>query len=752
MSGCGGYTERKLNPTFTFFPGICLPMRLITPIVVWLGLLLAVRAGETTRVDFANDLIPVLTKHGCNSGACHGAAIGRGGFQLSLYGGNPEADFRSIARQLEGRRINLAVPEESLILLKPTEVLEHGGGYVFSDESESARPLVDWIRQGATNKSLRKLERLELKPHKVILRATGESTQLSAIAHYSDGTSRDVTHWTVLKAEDSSAVEIDPESAECRVMRRGRHLVVARFSERVVPIEFIVPLTDEKMDLTDEPRNNFIDDEILASLTSLGLPPSPLVDDATFQRRVTLDLVGYLPFYRQMNRMSSESWDEVFARFDGENKLNFGFESRAELIDELLESDEFSRYWALQLAKLLRVRRARDGGANVEVYHRWLEQQLSDRVSYKTIARSLMTANGDTREYGPTNFFKIGKGAREQAELMSEVFMGSRLRCANCHNHPLDRWTQDDYHGLAAIFAKVERGVFIKDKPKGQVIHPRTLEPATPRVPGDAAINAKPDLGREDLANWLTDDENPFFARAIVNRLWRHMMGRGLVEPVDDFRATNPATHPELLKRLADDFVAHDCSIRHTLGIIARSAAYARSSNALPENRDDRQFYSHAIRKPLEAEVLADAISDVLWEDEEYGDKRGVRAVSLVDPSTPSRTLDVLGRCDREMSCESSVATVGGLPQQLHLLNGPLLNARIASESGTLSFLLKEGVEPIKIIERLYFIALHRLPNSTERAHWTEQLAKSKNADERRAFLEDFVWGLMTCEEFKTNH
>ena len=333
---------------------------------------------------------------------------------------------------------------------------------------------------------------------------------------------------------------------------------------------------------------------------------------------------------------------------------------------------------------------------------------------------------------------------------MSELFMGSRLRCANCHNHPLDRWTQDDYHGLAAIFAKIERGEVLRENPDGKVIHPRTLEPAVARIPGEHFLVDDDTDGREQLADWLTDPSNPYFAKAIVNRLWKRMMGRGLVEPVDDFRDTNPATHPALLDKLAADFIANGYSLRHSLRVIAASDAYARSANATEQNKDDDRFYSHSLRRPLEPEVLADAISDVVGVAGKYGEEpEGTRAVALVNPKTPSLTLDILGRCGRDESCEGSPGTFSGLSQKLQLFNGPLLNARITAEGSRLKRLLDAGKQPAAIIDEFYMVALGRHPRSKERKHWKRQLQSVGN---KEVFLEDFVWGLVSSREFVTNH
>ena len=689
---------------------------------------------ESSRVDFQNDLVPVFTKHGCNAGACHGAAIGRGGFKLSLYGGDPAADYEAIVRRARGRRVNLARPNESLIVLKPAEYVEHGGGTVFDYDGQSARLLIDWIRQGARDDTIRRLNRVEVTPVRHVAESPGESVPLQAVAYYSDGSKRDVTQWTIFAAEDASAVEIDSESATSTIIRRGRHIVVARYLSEVVPIEMIVPLTASEVDLTANSRNNFIDDEILKSLAVLGLEPSPTTVDAAFLRRVSLDLTGRLP---------SAARVKVFLADVMPGK-------RKALVDELIRSEEFSEYWTFQFAKLLRIRPQRDDGQGALTYHRWLASQIRDNVNYKELARSLIMATGDSHTSGPPNFYRTVAGPREQAEFMSELFMGSRLRCANCHNHPLDRWTQNDYHGLAAIFAKIERGRIVSEKPSGRTIHPRTLEPAIQRIPGERFLANDTDNSRKQLADWLTEASNPYFAKAIVNRLWKRMMGRGLVEPVDDFRDTNPATHPALLDKLATDFIENGYSLRHSLRVIATSDAYARSANAIEQNKDDDRFYAHAIRRPLEPEVLADAISDVVGIADKYGEEPdGTRAIALVNPKTPSRTLDILGRCGRDEPCEGAPGAVSGLSQKLHLLNGPLLNARITAEGSRLKRLGDAGKQPAAIIDEFYMVALGRHPTTQERNYWKRQL---ETVDKKEAFLEDFVWGLLTSREFVTNH
>ncbi|MCY3742360.1 MAG: DUF1553 domain-containing protein [Candidatus Poribacteria bacterium] len=715
------------------------------------------------RVDFENDLIPIFTKFGCNAGACHGAAAGRGEFNLSLFGGNPQADYEAIVRQLAGRRINLMSPEESLVILKPTAQTSHGGGQVLDENGEGARLLRNWIRQGATYETLRHLKRVEISPQKHVISNLKSPVQLHATAHFLDGTREDVTRWTVFTPEDTSAIEINTSTAVAKVLRRGRHIILARYLTEIVPIEFIAPLnevlphspiqknepetkwkaTQERSTLIPKPtslnrkENLKIDDEILKLLSTLRLPVSPTVDAATFLRRVTLDLTGHLPT------------PEAVTAFLGDPDTN----KRETLVNALLNSDEFNEYWTLQLAKLLRIGAQERNTQGAFVYHQWLSEQIRDGIGYNQIARSVILATGDSDEVGPANFYRTVNGPREQAEFMSELFMGARLRCANCHNHPLDKWTQDDYHGLVAIFAKIDSNQIVKVKSSGEVIHPATREKAIPRIPGNRFLSADVPDGRVELVDWLTGQDNPYFAKAIVNRLWKTMMGRGLVEPVDDFRSTNPATHPELLTALADDFVAHGYDLRRTLKQISLSEAYARSSNALPRNKTDDRFYSHALQKPLEPEVLADAISDVLGIPDTYGNEpEGTRAVSLFNPNTESEALDILGRCGRETSCESSAGAIDGLQRKLHLFNGDLLNARIGVPDSRLDRLVSTGKLPMEIVNEFYLAALNRHPTDTEQQFWAQHIDVSASANSQRAILEDIVWSLLTCNEFVTNH
>jgi hypothetical protein len=696
-----------------------------------------------TIVDFENDLIPVFTKSGCNAGGCHGAAIGRGGLQLSLFGGNPRQDYQNIVHELSGRRVNIARPDESLLFTKPTGIVSHGGKQVLEENDEGATLLRTWIEQGARFETRRKLKSVEITPRVKAFQTVGSSVSLKATANYTDGSQRDVTRWTVFEAEDASSVTVDEHAAQVTVLRRGRHIVVARYLEWVIPTELFVPLGDNEVDLSKQPRHSFIDDEILRTLGNLRVLPSAMADDATFHRRVALDLTGRLP--------SPEEVDSYGA--------STAADKREQLVDRLLASEAFVESWAMRLGRLLRLRSQYDKNkititpTTVRTYHAWITDQLRKGIGYDQIAQALLTATGDSETVGPAGFYNTAADALLQTEFMTEVFLGSRMRCANCHNHPLDKWTQDDFHGLTAIFAKITRGTTVRVSPLGKTIHPQTGQPAQMKIPGDRFLPDDTKDGRAALAEWVTSKDNPYFAKAIVNRLWQTMMGRGLVEPVDDFRATNPASHPALLDRLARDFVEHDFDLRHTLREIAMSAAYARSSKASPSNASDDRYYSHAIKKQLEPAVLADAISDVTNVAGRYGNEPlGTRAIQLADASTASDALDILGRCGREASCENAPASTGALPRKLHFFNGDLLNARITDPKGRLQTMLRAKTSPMTIVSEHYRIALGRQPTPQEATFWQEQAALATSADERRAMLEDFVWGLLSSSEFLTNH
>ncbi len=697
-------------------------------------LLLVYSVVGGTPIDFDTEIMPVLTRSGCNVGSCHGAAAGRGGFNLSLLGGDAEADYAAITRQYEGRRINLANPDKSLVLRKPTLELDHEGGDAL--QAEGAEKLRAWIAAGAPRLRARSLKTLDFEPANLLVDKLGAQVPLRVTANFDNGTSEDVSAWTVFVSSDPAAVSLDAATHTATVLRRGQHTIIARYLDRVVPIRISLPLADEPVDHSREPIANFIDEHVLRTLTDLRLTVAPIANDATYLRRATLDLIGRLPKREEVVEFLADSSDS--------------FSKRQKCVDRLLESDAFVEYWTYRFANLLRVLPQPNDTQGAAAYHAWIGQQIRNRAPMDQMARLLLTSVGDSHQVGPANFARSAPDARAQAELVSQIFMGSRLQCANCHNHPLDRWTQDDYHGLAAIFARVERGQVVKLASRGAVTNVRTGEPAIPRIPGLKYLPVDED-GREPLADWLTAPDNPYFAKSFVNRLWRGAFGRGLVEPADDMRDTNPATHPELLDQLARDFIEHGFDLRHTLRRIVTSSTYARSGATDSINIDDDRFYSHALKRPMEPEVMADALYDATGVSDTYGDAQvGTRAIALVNILTPSEALDALGRCSRKESCEG-VTVSGALPTKLHQLNGELVNRKVASRESHLHRLLADRASNPEILEDIYLRALSRPPTDAERKHWLKLIAAA-GSDQREQMLEDIQWGVLNCSEFVLNH
>jgi len=679
--------------------------------------------------DFETEVLPVLTKAGCNSGACHGAAIGRGGFRLSLLGYDPALDHETIVHEFAGRRANLAKPEKSLLLTKPTRQLPHEGGHKLATTGEGFRLLRDWLAAGAPARRGRSLTRLEVTPTTQTLRQVGDAFAVQVFAHFHDGARIDVTRWTVFTPADPAALR-PSASGEVTALRRGQHTVMLRFLGEVGCVTVQVPLGDAAI-AGARPRVNFIDDHVNRTLDQLRLPHSPPADERTLVRRVFLDLTGTLPTPAAVEAYVADRRPE---RYD-------------HLLDRLLARPEFVAHWASKWGDLLRIESRRLQPQGAAAFHSWVREQVANNTPLDRMTRELVLALGDGHRVGPANFSRVPGDAGAHAEFVSQVFLGVRLQCANCHNHPFDRWTQDDYHGLAAVFATLSRGQEIRLREQGEAIHPRTGKAAVPRLPGKEFIAAGD--ARAPFADWLTAADNPHLARTAVNRLWADLMGRGLVEPVDDHRATNPPTHPELLTALARDLVEHRFDLRRSIRTIVTSAAYRRSSLATGINRGDDRFYSRALVRPLPPAVLVDAVSQVTGIVEKLGDlPAGTSAVALGDARIPSLPLDLLGRCNRDGNCTASPAA-GSLPLTLHKINGPWLNAKISHADGRLHQLL--AAPDAQIVTALYATALGRAPSTAEPTHWQGKLAPLRGADRAR-LLEDFFWALLNSSEFTTNH
>jgi hypothetical protein len=689
-------------------------------------------------IDFDTDVLPVLTRAGCNSGACHGAAAGRGGFKLSLFGGDPGADYRAIVQDLEGRRVNLARPDRSLVLLKPTWEVDHEGGQRFASDGSQAALLKAWIEAGAPRLAQRRLVRLRVEPAQANVEQVPATLPLVATAEFSDGSSRRVEESAVFTPADPASTAVDARGA-IKVLRPGRHTIVVRYLTDVVAVQITAPHVNPPLTLAQLPRNSWIDEEVNSALAALRLPPSPRADDATLLRRVTLDLTGRLP---TPERVRSFLADQSSGKFATE-------------VDRLLASPEFTEYWTFRFARWLRVRTGPNDAQGTKALHGWLREQIAASRPLDDWTAELVTAQGDSHTYGAAGFHRNAADARGQAEYVAESLLGIRLRCANCHNHPLDRWTQDDYHGLAAIFARLERGPVVSLKSSGEVIHPVTGEAAIPKLPGEQFLPPDKD-NRAALADWITGSDDRRFAKAQVNRLWHAVFGRGLVEPIDDLRDTNPASHPQLLDRLADDFVSRRYDLRHTLRLLAGSAAYQRSNRPLPQSQSDDRFYSHARARPLLPEVLLDAVCDALGSPVQINEAQhelppGVRTIGLYSPELATPMLGPLTGCVVGRPCLTagdSTASLDDLAVQLHWINGQLVNSRLGDSWHALAKLARGHTPTDELIKEYYLRTLSRLPTREEQEFWNKELAGESRAER----CTDFAWSLLSCQEFVTNH
>lgn len=696
-------------------------------------------------INFGREVVPVLTKAGCNSGGCHGSFQGRGGLRLSLLGFDPEMDFDALARESHGRRIFPASPENSLFLMKPTGAVPHKGGKRLTLGTESYRILRDWIAQGypGPKKGDPKILRLEVQPAETVLQPKQQVT-LRVQAIWSDGVKQDATPWALYESTSDRVAEVSADG-QVKALQPGRAAVTVRYLGQVSAVTVTVPYAG-KDDSSVIAKSNFIDDSIAAEWRKLKLTPAPPVDDAAFLRRVSLDLTGSLPTVEEVRRFA-DSRDPA---------------RRAKLIDELLDRPEYVDYWSLKWGDLLRAHRRALGEKGLKSFNGWLRQGLRDNRPLDGMVRELLTARGNLYTNGPVAYFFIDTNPEDLAETTTQIFLGIRLQCAKCHHHPFEVWSQDDYYGMAAFFTRVQRkdtkeeGQFggsqsVSLSGKGIMRFPGTMRAIFPRPLGQDAVQSKPgDDSREDLAKWLTAKDNPFFARNIVNRYWGYLFGRGLVEPIDDLRATNPASHPALLDALAKDFVAHNFDVKHLLRIMCNSRAYQLASEIAPKRDADGTFFTHFRPRRMQAEVLLDAINQAAGVDEKFtGVAPGTRAIALPDPSVVSYFLETFGRPIRTSTCECARASEPDLRQALHLINSESLHAKLTDKAGRVARLLAAKKSNLEIARELYLTTLSRLPNDREQATIERLLA---SAPTRQEGLEDLLWTLVNCPEFVFNH
>jgi len=693
----------------------------------------------------------VISKAGCNAGTCHGNANGKAGFKLSLRGEDPEWDFQVLTRDVFNRRTNPFDPDQSLILLKATAQIAHEGGARFKKDSDAYKTLRAWIAGGPANDvaTAPTVTRLEVAPAEAILIEPTNTARVIAHAVFSDGTRRDVTSWAVYDPS-SQMVKVAADGL-VTAAKSGEVTVIVRFLERQAPVRLaFVPARPNFVWSGPRPRN-FIDEHVFAKLRSLRMNPSEQCSDSEFVRRAYLDVLGILP-----------TADEARAFVADKGK-----EKRAQLIDRLLERPEFPDFWALKWADLLRNEEKVLDRKGVQLFHRWIRQSIAENKPLDQFVRELLSARGSTYAQPAGSYLRALRDPIARAESTAQVFLGTRLQCAKCHNHPFDRWTQNDYYDWAEVFSPVQYKVLENNRRdkldthefageqilwagnEKAVINPKTARPAQKRFLGETRAERS-----EALAQWIT--EQPIFAQSQVNRIWFNLIGRGIVDPIDDFRATNPASHPALLDALAKEFVRSKFSLRHMIRVIMNSRTYQLSPLPNETNRDDESNFSRAIIQRLAAEQMLDAQSQVTGVPLQFdGYPVGMRATQLPGvravrtrerkPSDEDQFLMTFGKPMRLLTCECERSSETSMGQAFHLISGPTINDLLTASENRLSRLLASGKTPEAMAEDLYWNALSRPPSAKELGKAVAVINEARN---QRAALEDLTWALLNAKEF----
>ena len=674
-------------------------------------------------LHFEKDSRPILARHGCNSSGCHGKAEGQGGFKLSVFASDPEADYAALAKEGRGRRTFPAKPEESLILRKSTGRVAHGGGTRLPYGGEDYRTLRDWIATGMPigSPDAPRVVSLRVEPAELIMGQKADQP-LKVFAKYSDGAEKDVTRHARFQSNAEAVASVSVSGVVTTHDVPGEAAVMAAYLGEVGLFSVMVPRPGEAQECfaAVQHHRRAVD----AKLAKLNVTPSGQCDDAEFLRRVHLDLTGTLPTPDQARKFLADTAKD----------------KRARLVESLLDRSEFADLWALRWADLLRVDRESIGHQRAYLYYKWIRESIATNKPFDQFARELVAAEGPPNEVGPVNFFKVIGKPGEIAGTVSQVFLGVRIACAECHHHPFDRWKQSDYFGMTAFFAN------------GSTTHPRTRKEVFAHALGADMPVANPAGDRRlRLADWMTQPGNPYFARNLANRTWAWMLGRGLVEPVDDVRATNPPSNPELLDALAKYLAEHKYDVRRLIVLIASSRVYQTSATPNSTNEKDDRNFSRAYFKRPDAEVLLDMICQSLGVPEKFQGSPGVtRAVQLWDSKARSDFLKLFGRPNRVSACECERTREPSVSQVLNLLNSQDIQAKLSHEAGTVARLVRAQKEDAKLVEELYLTFYARFPTAAERDVGLTNL--QKYAANRRAAAEDLAWALLNSTEFLCNH
>jgi len=699
-------------------------------------------AAVQRPISFKLDVAPVFMRTGCNTGSCHGAARGKDGFMLSLFGYDPDGDHFRITRELGTRRVNLALPKESLLLEKVDGTAPHTGGKRMSQDSEYYCAILRWLEAGTPPDApeVAKVTKVELFPPRAVLEGQGVKQQFTVRAHYSDGTDRDVTDLAVFLTNNDNSAPIDADGL-VTAAARGEAYVMARFGAHTVRSQVLVLPKGVPYVAPSTPPVNYIDELASAKLRDLRILPSGLCSDEVFLRRASLDITGLLPTVEEHQAFTADA-DPA---------------KRAKLIDRLLGRKEFSEIWAMKWANLLMIKSSNDvSDKSAYLYSNWLTNQISNNVPLDQMVRELLGASGGTFRNPATNYYQIERDTLKTAENVAQVFMGIRIQCAQCHNHPFDRWTMDDYYSFAAFFAQVGRKpaedyreLIIFNSGGGEVGHPLGGRKMDPKFLGGPQPDLKGKDRRVALAEWLTSPENPYFATSAANRVWAHFFGIGLVEPADDIRVSNPPSNPELFAALGGKLVEYKYDFKQLVRDICNSHTYQRSTERNESNQDDEKNFAHSRIRRIPAESLLDCYSQVTETQEKFqGLPLGARAVQIANGKNTNYFLTTFGRSRRETVCACEATTEPTLSQALHLMNGDTLERKV-DQGRVIAKMLEAKLTPAQVVEALYVRCLSRKPTPEELQSYVALIGTEPDP---RLALQDIFWAVLNSREFLFNH
>jgi len=694
-------------------------------------------------VSFKNETLAALSKAGCNAGACHGSPSGKGGFRLSLRAFDPPLDILTLRSEFFGRRTNSLNPDQSLLLQKPLMEVAHGGGRRLTKGGPAWSALHNWIGEGLQidKPDTRSLTRIEILPRMRVLRDASDRQQLSVNGYFSDGTVRDLTALTVFTSSNESVASVN-KNGLVEKTGRGETAILGRYlvGMATADVTFLEEVPGFKW--SNPPENNFVDTHSFAKLKQLQILPSGVCTDEEFLRRAYLDLTGRLPHIEETQAFLADKAGD----------------RRAKLIDTLLETDDFAEFWTLKWSDILRSNSKKLTVTGTHKFQRWVYDGIRTDRGLDKLAHELLTASGSVFENPAASYWRASRDPNDATETTAQLFLGIRIQCAKCHNHPFEKWSQDNYYGIAAAFTRIGRRKGAK--PDEEIIHvTRAGEIKQPRtgktmkvhllLKGDVDVPADQDR-RRVFADWLVSPENPFFAKASVNRIWGHLMGRGIVEPVDDFRDSNPPSNATLLNALAEQFAKNGFSRKWAIRTIMNSRVYQLSSKKNDFNADDEIYASHATPRLLSAEQLLDAICQVTNVAESFkGLPAGTRAVALPDPPTDHYFLKVFGQPQREMACQCERSSESNLSQALQMINGPTVHNKLRAEAGRIHQMIKAEKKDDEIISTLYLAALARNPVEAELSAARKHIGSSTD---RKLALEDVGWAILNSKEFLFQH